>query len=68
MHYSEYCLILQPSHLVHVPAPPQSTSRHRDPVTSLQTFRDILEHGPELSDTPTKHHGHTAHESEHSLL
>ena len=59
-------MISQPIHLV--PAPLQSTSRrHYDPITSLQTFRDILEHGPELSDTPTKQQeGHTALESEHS--
>ena len=58
-----YCLIPQPSHLL--PAPTQSTSRHmhHDPITSLQTFRDILEHGSELSDTPPKYH--TALESEH---
>ena len=61
-----YCFIPQPIHVV--PAPLQPTShRHYDPVTSLQTLRDILEHGPGLSDTPTKHQeGHTALESEHS--
>ena len=54
-------MIPQPIHLV--PAP---TSRYA-PVTSLQTFRDILEHGPELSDTPTKHQeGHIALESQYS--
>ena len=58
----------QPSHVV--PASPQSTSHHHyDPITSLQTLRDILEHGPELSDTPTKHQeGHTALEPKHSLF
>ena len=45
-------LLLQPSHPV--PVPPHSTHRH-DPVTSLQTFRDILEHGPKLSEIPAKH-------------
>ena len=26
-----------------------------DPFTGLQTIRDILEHGHQLSDTPPKH-------------
>ena len=60
------CFVPQPSRRPLVPAPLQSTSRY-DPVTSLQTFRDILEHGPELSDTSTKHQeSHTVLESEHS--
>ena len=61
-----YYFVPKPSHVV--PAPLQPTShRHYDPVTSLQTFRDVLEHGPELSNTPTKHQeSHTALESEHS--
>ena len=30
------------------------STHHHDPVTSLQTFRDILEHGHQLPDTPPK--------------
>ena len=44
-----------------MPAPLQSTSRQlHDPVTSLQTFRDILEHGSKLSDTPKHQESDTA--------
>ena len=43
-----------------MPAPLQSTSRHHDQVTSIQTFRDILEHGSELSDTPKRQESDTA--------
>ena len=39
----------------YIPQPPQSPPAGRlepDPVTSLQTFRQILEHGHQLSDVP----------------
>ena len=42
----------------YIPQPPQSppagisTRLKPDPVTSLQTFRQILEHGHQLSDVP----------------
>ena len=41
-------LTLQPPH----PVPVQSTHPHH-PATSLQTFRDILEHGSELDSSKT---------------
>ena len=53
-----YCFIPQPSHLV--PAPLGSTSRRHDQVTSIQTFRDILEYGSKLSDTPKHQESDTA--------
>ena len=39
----------------HAHAKELRSTHHHDPVTSLQTFRDILEHGRQLSDTPPKH-------------
>ena len=55
-------LLLQPSHPV--PVLPHSTHRH-DPVTSLQTFRDILEHGSKLSEVPAKHQASHSAEGEY---
>ena len=40
----------------HHPRTEQLRSTHsHDPVTSLQTFREILEHGHQLSNMPSKH-------------
>ena len=60
-----YCFIPQPSHLA--PAPLQSTSQQHDPVTSVQTFRDILEHGSKLSDAP-KHQKSITAPPQHSYV
>ena len=53
-------LIPQPSHSHLVPASLQSTSRHHDQITSVQTFRDILQRGSEPSDTPKHQESDTA--------
>lgn len=55
-----YCFIPQPSHLASTPF--QSTSLHHDHdhVTSIQTFREIMEHGSKLSDTPKHQESDTA--------
>ena len=55
-----YWFVPQPSHSHLVPAPLQSTSRQHDPVTSIQTFRDILKHGSKLSDNPKHQKSDTA--------
>ena len=38
-------------------------TRRYDPVTPLQTFRDILYRGPKMSDSPDPSKHHTSHDS-----
>ena len=57
LHYLS-CLLLdpiQPSHPVPLTPPQLQPTPRYDPVTSLQTFRDILKHGSKLPNTSSKY-------------